>query len=743
MNLTRHPLSIGIAVAALSTSALTGVLMSGVAHAAPTPMTALINGDSVTTGDGITDASNNPISLEQYAAQRAGYTVTVVDGATWDSMTQAQFAQYSLLVIGDPFCSTTPASAFSNSSTWAPVVMGSAGGNTQPGNRAIIGTDPEDHYALGSGGAQPTNPSDPSTAGAEHLVQAGIQFAGDGPAGTTGVYLDTGCGEEFSPGGDIPTMDMLTTTGAGHWNEDASPPCGGSVQQIASVPEFSIVSDADIQGWSCSDHTTWPGFPADFNAEAVATDTPTTPTCGTDPGLGTTACGEAYVILAGSGITATAPDLTLTPASHSDTVGGSHTVTATVTQSGSADPGATVTFAIGSGPNAGATGTCTLSNSTADPGCTSGSDGEVLFTYSDTGGAGTDEIDASVTLSGSTEHATATETWGGTSAKTVTLSGTAVSATEGESFAGQTASFTDTNASSTASEYTASIDWGDGTTTAGTVTGPTGGPYDVDGMHTYADEHTGYTVRTSITDSLNSANDVSATSTATVADAALAASCATPALSADAFNGTAATFTDGNAGATTADFTATIDWGDGSTSSGTVSGSTGGPFTVSGSHTYPTTGGFTTYNVTTSISDDGGSTAASSGSSCNVTVGNGIFSISQPESANGTHVYFWGSQWAKHNPFSGSSGPASYKGFDIAGTLTCGAQILSSTTGNSPAPPPGPLASEIPVVVLTGAHQVGSTITGTVAHIVLVQVNPGYGPAPGQTGTGTVVSQVC
>src|ERR1700753_953716 len=50
-----------------------------------TTKTGLLNGDSVTTGDGITDSSGNPISLEQFVAQKLGYTVTVVDGATWDA----------------------------------------------------------------------------------------------------------------------------------------------------------------------------------------------------------------------------------------------------------------------------------------------------------------------------------------------------------------------------------------------------------------------------------------------------------------------------------------------------------------------------------------------------------------------------------------------------------------------------------------------------------------------------------
>src|SRR5207248_205394 len=72
------------------------------------------------------------------------------------------------------------------------------------------------------------------------------------------------------------------------------------------------------------------------------------------------------------------------------------------------------------------------------------------------------------------------------------------------------------------------------------------------------------------------------------------------------FSGPVANLVDSNSQATTADFTATINWGDGSSSGGTVTGPTGGPFTVSGTHTYGSTGFFT---ITTAITDDGGSKA--------------------------------------------------------------------------------------------------------------------------------------
>jgi hypothetical protein len=371
-------------------------------------MSALINGDSITNDDGITDGSGNPISLEQFAAQQAGYNVTVVTGTQWDAMTAADFAKYQVLIVGDPDCSTTPVSATSNAGTWAPVVMGTSGQNSAVGNRVVVGTDPEFHYINGGGGAAPSTPGDPTTAGAEHLVQDGITYGG-GVSGATGVYFDTSCDDN---GSDASVLNSLSSAGTG-FTEDSSPPCGGSVQLIASNPVFSTLTDADIQGWECSDHITFPAYPTDWQPLAVATDTSSHPTCGTDPNTGTTACGESYVLLAGEGIVVTAPDLALAPASGSDPAGGSHTVTATVTRSGSPVSGSTVSFDV-TGQNAGVTGSCVPAS------CQTDTNGTVTFTYPDTAGAGGDTINASVTIGGTTEHATATETWTVSKAPTTT-----------------------------------------------------------------------------------------------------------------------------------------------------------------------------------------------------------------------------------------------------------------------------------------------------------------------------------
>ena len=65
------------------------------------------------------------------------------------------------------------------------------------------------------------------------------------------------------------------------------------------------------------------------------------------------------------------------------------------------------------------------------------------------------------------------------------------------------------------------------------------------------------------------------------------------------FSGTVATFTDANPKYVPSDFTATIDWGDGTTTDGTV-GEQAGSFIVTGSHTYAEYGG---YPLTVTIQD--------------------------------------------------------------------------------------------------------------------------------------------
>lgn len=470
----RRTLISATALAALAFPA-TAALAPGLAQATSTAKTALIDGESVTTSDGITK-EGSPISLEQYAAEKAGYTVTLRSGTEWEAMSQAEYGSYQVLIVGDPTCAATALSAVESAHIWTPVVMGK-GSNPQVGNRVVVGTDPEYHYLYGEGGAQPTEAGNPSSAGAEHLVQDGITFAG-GVAGATGVYFDTSCSDlsetkleeeerlgtasasaaSVRPAGvaqpilegpdgrdknDV--LEHLTAAPSKEaWTENVQPPCGGEVQQVAANPVFDTgetkLLDSNIQGWECSDHITFPTFPSDWFPLAVATDTPSHPTCGTDPETAKEVCGEAYVVLAGEGIVAEAPNLTLTPKSESNPAGGTHTVTANVHKEEKPVAERVVTFTV-TGQNAGATGTCTTGAGAPDPECKTDANGEVKFTYSDSRGAGADTIIASVTLESleeqglleakpavattkvvlTTERATAAQEWTPVAAKPVTV----------------------------------------------------------------------------------------------------------------------------------------------------------------------------------------------------------------------------------------------------------------------------------------------------------------------------------
>jgi hypothetical protein len=417
----RRVAPLGTVLAAMIVS-LAMAIGAASASASSVASTALINGDSVTFDDGI-KKGETPISLEQFAAEHLGYSVTVVSGATWDAMTAAEFANYQVLIVGDPDCSSTPESVNSNASNWAPVVMGTSV-STTAGNRTLAGIDPEYHYRNGAGQAQPTNPADPTTSGAEQLVEDGIAFAGAVP-GATGVYYDTSCS---APEGDITTLDQLTTTGAGHWTP-AHPPCDAAVKQIASNAAFATLTDAMIEGWECSSHVSFPTYPTDWSALAVVIPAEgvveTEPTCGIDPSTREKACGAPYVLLAGKGIV-TESELVLTPKAGSDPAGGEHTVTATLTEEKTKPvAGVAVSFAV-VGTNSGVTGTCTTTSGAPDPTCATDASGAVKFTYKDINGVGEDTINASAvvehtieapvltslaTVVKTTEHATATQSW--------------------------------------------------------------------------------------------------------------------------------------------------------------------------------------------------------------------------------------------------------------------------------------------------------------------------------------------
>ena len=179
---------------------------------------------------------------------------------------------------------------------------------------------------------------------------------------------------------------------------------------------------------------------------------------------------------------------------------------------------------------------------------------------------------------------------------------------EGVTEAHLTFGFTDANPAGAAGDYTASITWGDSTTSTGTVAAAPGGGFTVEASHGYADEGS-YPVTVTVADAGGSTT--SATGQAVVADAPLTAGTLTIGSGVAGVTATPLTFgfTDANPGATAADFTATIDWGDATSSTGAVTAA-GGGFTVDASHTYAHAGTFT---VTVTVADVGGSTASATG----------------------------------------------------------------------------------------------------------------------------------
>ncbi|MGH2935418.1 MAG: Ig-like domain-containing protein [Gaiellaceae bacterium] len=381
----RRGLGAGGAILAVAVAILVGAMTAGTASAA-TPQ-ALILGSSVSGG-----AS----SLEGQRATADGFNVTVVTDAQWLVMTASDFAQYQLIIVGDPTCSVESPVVSQNATALATAVMGHAsGGPTQAGNRILIGTDPVYH----------TNFTKPE---AGNLIKAGIDFAG-AQLSRTNLYLDSTCADPDYNGNGTPdlieTLLPQLSIAANTWSENTSPPCGGSVSLISNADQFSILHSSDLQGWFCSVHESFPTYPSDWTPLAIATDTsPPNPTCGNDVDTGAAACGQAYILIAGSGIVATSPNLSLSPTMATNPVGTPHTVTATVTNPDTTPAaGVLVTFTV-TGANAGASGTC----SPAD--CKTNASGQVTFTYTGTS-AGDDTINASINISGTVQTATAAKTW--------------------------------------------------------------------------------------------------------------------------------------------------------------------------------------------------------------------------------------------------------------------------------------------------------------------------------------------
>lgn len=261
-----------------------------------------------------------------------------------------------------------------------------------------------------------------------------------------------------------------------------------------------------------------------------------------------------------------------------------------------------------SDPASAFTATVDWGDGTTDAGTVTGADGVFTVTGSHTYA---DEMSGNISVTVAEPAANFTigpnpDSVTVTDADSGTVTAQAIAATEGHTFSGQVATLSDTYTGQVASDLTATINWGDGTTDTGTVSG-SGGNFTISGSHAYTDEGV-YTVTTTVADDAPGTFTATGTATATIAegDSGTLTPTTITRTEGQAFSGAVATFTDeGNPLQVASDWTASINWGDGTVTAGTVTGSTGGPFTISGSHTYGDDG---SYSVVATFSDDPPST---------------------------------------------------------------------------------------------------------------------------------------
>ncbi len=176
----------------------------------------------------------------------------------------------------------------------------------------------------------------------------------------------------------------------------------------------------------------------------------------------------------------------------------------------------------------------------------------------------------------------------------------------GQSFTRAVGAFHDANPFSVPGDFTATIDWGDGQSSAGTIEADPLGGFDVIGTHTYAATGSYVTAITIVETGAGTHQGAGAalvTNGGTNGGATLTGQGeSVAAIQSSTFEGVIATFQSDSTASTAADFHATIDWGDGSTTEAAIDQVPGGGFQVMGSHTYTNVGSFVT-NVTIHDSD--------------------------------------------------------------------------------------------------------------------------------------------
>lgn len=168
------------------------------------------------------------------------------------------------------------------------------------------------------------------------------------------------------------------------------------------------------------------------------------------------------------------------------------------------------------------------------------------------------------------------------------------------------ATFKDTDVKGKVSDWSAKINWGDGTSpTAATIVRNDDGSFSILGKHKYNNEGYFQAVATLTSNPGGASHDI--VLVAKVADAPLkpVGTTAYAKMNEGFLDKVVSSFKDSDTNGQASDFTIKIDWGDGTPQSeGKAVAVTGKPFNITGSHTYSTPG---KYTLTAYVTDKGGS----------------------------------------------------------------------------------------------------------------------------------------
>ncbi|MGO9464210.1 MAG: TIGR03118 family protein [Isosphaeraceae bacterium] len=241
---------------------------------------------------------------------------------------------------------------------------------------------------------------------------------------------------------------------------------------------------------------------------------------------------------------------------------------------------------------------------------------------------------------------------------------------EGAPFTAVVARFTDADGNTDAAQYAASINWGNGRVTRGSIVADPKGGFDVIGSYTYA--RTGvFRITAQIGDT--DGDSVSVSTSNVVTEAAITATGTTihPTRLQSLLNVVVATFTDADHSLKASDFSATINWGDGQTSPGAivVDRAIGG-FEVLGAHKYRVMG---TFSVDTTIRQ--GKAAINTYYASSNLISDGAVAA---DHVNPNLVNPWG--LAAPNPgdfWDGNNGVGTSSLFDSAGNVNTGLPFVT------------------------------------------------------------------